>query len=262
MIISILLGYWWVVPSSYKVLTSCATSFVYYPQNNSQLAGNASTIHSAFNDSQASEDGKLKAGYVFVGIGLFIDGSLIEKMQKHSEHPLSITMLNLSIECRKKVEAWQLVSLLLDVEVSDLEKKSIISDLSTKRLALYHRSTGFLLEPFRDPNKCYELFVHGLGKTKVFFQIGMIIGDTDEINKTCGFRGGNGKYRLHTCRDCTVTTPNSDNPYAKCEPRLVSYTKPYLEWALKNIHHSDGKLPNLPDSFDIKQSRRYATQQR
>ena len=28
---------------------------------------------------------------------------------------------------------------------------------------------------------------------------------------------------------------------------------------LKNIHHSDGELPNLPDSFDIKQSRRYAT---
>ena len=28
---------------------------------------------------------------------------------------------------------------------------------------------------------------------------------------------------------------------------------------MKNIHHSDGKLPNLPDSFDIKQSRRYAT---
>ena len=133
--------------------------------------------------------------------------------------------------------------------------------MSKERLAEYHRSTGFSLEPFRDPNKCYELFVHGLGKTKFFIQIGMIIGDTDKHNKASGFRGGNGKYRLHTCRDCTVTTPNSDNPYAKCEPRLVSYTKPYLEWVLKNIHHSDGKLPNLPDSFDItKQSCRYADQ--
>ena len=131
-------------------------------------------------------------------------------------------MLNLSSKCRKKVEAWQLVSLLPDVEVSDLEKNSNKSDLSKERLAQYHRSTGFLLEPFRDPNKCYELFVHGLVKTKVFFQVGMIIGDADEHNKICGFRGGNGKYRLHTCRDCTVTTPNSDNPYAKCKPRLVS----------------------------------------
>ena len=64
-------------------------------------------------------------------------------------------MLNLSIECRKKVEAWKLVSLLPDVEVSDLEKNSNISDLSKERLAQYHRSTGFLLEPFRDTNKCY-----------------------------------------------------------------------------------------------------------
>jgi hypothetical protein len=65
-------------------------------------------------------------------------------------------MLNLSIECRKKLEAWQLVSLLPDVEVSDLEKTSNLSDLSKECLAQYHRSTGFLLEPFRDPNKYYE----------------------------------------------------------------------------------------------------------
>ena len=76
----------------------------------------------SFNESHASEDGKLKDGYLFVGIGLFSDESAIDKMQKHSEHPLLITMLNLSIECSKKVEAWQLVSLLPDVEVSDLKK--------------------------------------------------------------------------------------------------------------------------------------------
>ena len=143
--------------------------FVYYPQEKFTTCGkriydettSAEWFHSAFNESHASEDGKLKAGHLFVGIGLFSDGSAIDKMQKHSEHPLLITMLNLSIECRKKVEAWQLVSLLPDVEISDLEKKSNISDLSKERLAQYHRSTGFLLEPFRDPNKCYELFVHG-----------------------------------------------------------------------------------------------------
>jgi len=92
-------------------------------------------------------------------------------------------MLNLSIECRKKEEAWQLVSLLPDIEVGDFGKFSNLSDLSKERLAQYHRSTGFLLEPFHDPNKCYKLFVHGLGKTKVFFQVGMIIGNTDKHNK-------------------------------------------------------------------------------
>ena len=140
--------------------------FVYYPQEKITTCGkciydeatSAEWFHFAFDDSPASEDGKLKNGHLaFVGIILFSDGSTtIDKMQKHSEHPLLITMLNLSIECRKKLEAWQLVSLLPDVEVSDLEKTSNLSDLSKECLAQYHRSTGFLLEPFRDPNKYYE----------------------------------------------------------------------------------------------------------
>ena len=56
--------------------------------------------------------------------------------------------------------------------------------------------------PFEDPNKSYDIWVHGLGMTKVYFQIGMIIGDTEEHNKICGFRGDNGFYRQYVCRDC------------------------------------------------------------
>ena len=107
--------------------------FVYYPQEKFTTCGkriydettSAEWFHSAFNESHASEDGKLKAGHLSVGIGFFSDGSAIDKMQKHSEHPLLITILNLSIECRKKVEARQLVSLLSDVEVIDLKKIQI-----------------------------------------------------------------------------------------------------------------------------------------
>ena len=96
--------------------------FVYYPQEKLKSYGkriyneatSAEWFNSAFDESPASEDGKLKNGHLaFVGIILFSDGSTtIDKMQKHSEHPLLKTVLNLSIECRKKVEAWQLVSML------------------------------------------------------------------------------------------------------------------------------------------------------
>jgi hypothetical protein len=108
--------------------------FVYYPQEKLKSYGkriddegtSAECFHSAFDESPASEDGKLKNGHLFVGIILFSDGSTIVKMQKHSEYPLLTTVLNLSIECRKKVEAWRLVSLLLpDIEVSNLEKIQI-----------------------------------------------------------------------------------------------------------------------------------------
>jgi hypothetical protein len=118
-----------------------------------------------------------------------------------------------------------------DIEVSDLEKqmnnKLSGDDLSLCRLKLYHSVTGFLLSPFEDPNKSYDIWVHGLGMTKVYFQIGMIIGDTEEHNKICGFRGGNGLYRRYVCRDCLVSTEDADNPDIGCERRKVSDVKSF-----------------------------------
>ena len=74
-----------------------------------------------------------------------------------------------------------------------------------------------------DPNKSYDIWVHGLGMTKVYFQIGMIIGDTEEHNKICGLRGGNGLYRRYVCRDCLVSKlkmliiPILDVKVVKCQ---------------------------------------------
>ena len=65
-------------------------------------------------------------------------------------------------------------SLLPYIEVSDLDKQmnSKLSgdNLSLCRLKLYHSVTGFLLSPFEDPNKSYDIWVHGLGMTKFYFQ--------------------------------------------------------------------------------------------
>ena len=90
---------------------------------------------------------------------------------KHSEHPFLLTMLNLMLEQgREKVDGWHLVSLLPDIEVSDLEKQmndKLSGDkCSLCRLKLYHSVTGFLLSPFEDPNKSYDIWVHGLGMPK------------------------------------------------------------------------------------------------
>ena len=78
-----------------------------------------------------------------------------------------------------------------------------------------------------DSNKSYDIWVHGLGMTKVYFQIGMIIGDTEEHNKICGFRGGSGLYRRYVCRDCLVSTEDADNPDIGCERRKVSDVKKF-----------------------------------
>jgi hypothetical protein len=75
--------------------------------------------------------------------------------------------------------------------------------------------------------------VLGLGYTKVYFQIGMVVGDIEEHNKICGFHGDNGLYRQHVCRDCSVCTEDADNPDIECELREVAdaykFLKQYLD---------------------------------
>ena len=98
-----------------------------------------------------------------------------------------------------------------------MNKKLSGDKLSLCRLKLYHSATRFLLLPFEDRNKSYDIWIHGVGMTKVDFEIGMIIGDTEEHNKICIFRGGNGLYQRYVCRDYLVSTEDPDNPDIVCK---------------------------------------------
>ena len=71
--------------------------------------------------------------------------------------------------------------------------------------------------------------MHGLWYTKVYFQIGMLVGDKQEHIKIGGFRGGNGLYRQHVCRDCLVSTEDADNPDIECELREVGDAYKFLK---------------------------------
>ena len=61
-----------------------------------------------------------------------------------------------------------LVSLLPDLEVSDLEKsqsnqKSNGDNLSISHLNWYNKGCEFLYSAFKDPNQNYDLWVYGFG---------------------------------------------------------------------------------------------------
>ena len=58
--------------------------------------------------------------------------------------------------------------------------------------------------------------LHGFGWMQVYFQVGMIIGDTEQHNKICGFCGGNSLHRRHMSCHCNVTSDDADNPTFKC----------------------------------------------
>ena len=106
--------------------------FICYPQTKRTACGvrifdefvSADAFHNAFKNSPAStDDGKhLRPGCLFVSVGEFDNSSCTSALMKKSEHPYLLTMMNLSLEARKSVESWFLVSFLPDVEVSDLEK--------------------------------------------------------------------------------------------------------------------------------------------
>ena len=105
------------------------------------------------------------------------------------------------------------------------------------------------MSPFEDPNKSYDIWVHGLGMTKFYFQIGMISGDTDEHN-----RSGNRLYRRYVCLDCLVSTEDAYNPDIGCERRKVSDVKKNLNKFLDKNAYPDSKLPYIPPEYCVSQS--------
>ena len=106
----------------------------------------ADWFYEAFNNSLATESGMIWIwpGSLFVGIGHFDDSSNTDRLIKNSEHPFLQTILIMTLERRQSSDSWMLVSLLPDLEVSDLEKsqsnhKSNGDNLSLRCLTLYHK---------------------------------------------------------------------------------------------------------------------------
>ena len=84
---------------------------------------------------------------------------------KNSEHPFLQTILNLTLECHQSSDSCMLVSLLPDLEVSDLKKsqsnqKSNGDNLSLRRLKQYHKCSEYMYSSFKDPNQYYDHWVH------------------------------------------------------------------------------------------------------
>ena len=104
--------------------------FVCFPQRKYTDCGScvyakitsADWFYEAFNNSPATESGTLRPRCLFVGIGHFNDTSNPDCLMKNSEHPFLQTILNLTLERCQSSDSWMLVSLLPDLEVSDLEK--------------------------------------------------------------------------------------------------------------------------------------------
>jgi hypothetical protein len=126
----------------------------------------ADWFYEAFNKSPATKSGILRPGCIFVGIGHFDDSSNTDHLMKnYSEHPFLQTILNLTLEQCQSSDSWMLVSLLPDLEVSDIKKSQSNHKLNGDILSLccmklYHKCSEYLYSAFKDPDKYYDLWVH------------------------------------------------------------------------------------------------------
>ena len=148
-------------------------------------------------------------------------------LMKNSEHPLLQTILNLTLECRQSSDSWMLVSILPDLILRWVISKSL-NQIRSQMVIIFpfvawncgdHKCCSeFLYSTFKDPNQYYDLWVYcnGFGWMQVYFQVGMIIGDTEQHNKICGFHVWNGIHRWHMCHNRNVTSDDADNPNIKC----------------------------------------------
>ena len=153
----------------------------------------ADWFYEAFNNSPATESGmlKLQLGCLFVGIGHFDDSSNTDRLMKNSEQPFLQTILNLTLKRCQWSDSWMLVSLLTDLEVSDLKKsqsnqKSNGDNLSLHCLKLWWPQMlwVFVFYLQRSWPVLWSLgALHGFVWMHVYFQVGMIICDTEQHNK-------------------------------------------------------------------------------
>jgi hypothetical protein len=90
---------------------------------------------------------------------------------------------------------------------------------------------------------------------KVYFQVGMIISDTEQHNKICGFCGGNGLHRRHMSHDCNVTSDDADNPNIKCTRKeLVKETYMFIRWVMTTSEQNGNVMPCIQAHYEGKQS--------
>ena len=129
--------------------------FVCFPQRKYTDCGSrvyneitsADWFYEAFNNSPATESGMLWPGCLFVGIGHFDDSSNTDRLMKsklRASFATNYTKSDTRASHCQSSDSWMLVSLLPDLDVSDLEKsqsnqKSNGDNLTLCRLTLYHK---------------------------------------------------------------------------------------------------------------------------
>ena len=82
----------------------------------------------------------------------------------------------------------------------------------------------------------------------------MIIGDTEEHNKICGFCGRNGLHRQHMSCDCNLTSDDADNPNIKCKRQEVKETCRFIRWAMTTSEQNGNVMLSILAHYEGKQS--------
>jgi hypothetical protein len=157
---------------------------------------------------------------ILVPICLFIDGTVLSMSGSLSLEPVMLSVMIHNRETRKKPKAWRPIGYIHDLNSiagkkysSTVQKYSdyhtMLSVVLDGLLELLNNNEGFYWEFNNVPG------VKGPVKKKLVFALSFIIGDTKGHDVLCG-RMGSHNFTTGLCRDCDMTTLNSDKPDFAC----------------------------------------------
>ena len=78
----------------------------------------------------------------------------------------------------------------------------------------------------------------------------MIIGDTEQHNKICGFHGGNGLHRQHMSHDCNATSDDADNPNIKCTKKRSEGDSQVYWWVMTTSEQNGNVMLSIPAHYE------------
>ena len=98
--------------------------------------------------------------------------------------------------------------------------------------------------------------LHGFGWMQVYFQVGMIIGDTEQHNKQDMWLLWRKRHILAAHElQLNVISDDADNPNIKCtRKKHVKETCRFIRWVMTTSEQNGNVMPSIPAHYQGKQS--------
>jgi hypothetical protein len=160
----------------------------------------------------------LPIGAYVIPIILYADAILCDHLGKTSRHPVFMTIGNIPLARRNKIDAKVLLGYIPNLEYHNTSEKQSAQFRSAVR-DLFHRTLAAMLRPLRVlSNTGVHLYING--SLKLFYPyLALIISDWPEACMMCATYGS--PNSSHPCHFCLVDCNTMNNVHLEKEDMII-----------------------------------------